>query len=402
MDVAVGRPGRRERHVGRHRDALEEAAPSRREDEELAPALLPAEDRDAVAVRREGEVAAALGARGEVLADDVLVLRRVPGREVLVELSVAHGQQRDVHVVLVGRERRDEVPGRRRRRADLEGLAPGGSADAEALAVFRGLALGGEERQVLPPEVAAKLQVEVVGLDLESAPEGDGDVASEERPVLEEEVPHRVLSPLGLHEVVNRVAVPVGRVAFDRDLRDRRDEILVDRVPQEHPVLVVLVVAVIRRHALHDPGRNVRRQRAAEPSAEQDLVLEDVRQLVLDEGLELLVGKIDGKHHAVSRRLGEGADAFGDEVELDVVLLEFGMRCVIDDRHALRDLVVQPARQLVVRGFRHRDDLLEGLALARVVEDVEVRGLVDRPVELVVDDLVLTGGEERGREREDS
>ena len=153
--------------------------------------------------------------------------------------------------------------------------------------------LDGEEREVLPPQVPAKLQVEVVGLDLERAPEGDGDVAAEERPVLEDEVADGVLAPLGFHEVVDGVAVPVGGVAFDLDLRDRRDEVLVDRVPQEHPVLVVLVVAVVRRHALHDPGRDVRRERAAEPAAEQDLVLEDVRELVLDERLELLVRQVD-------------------------------------------------------------------------------------------------------------
>src|ERR1017187_5591848 len=196
----------------------------------------------------------------------------------------------------------------------------------------------GPGRKSLPPQVPAKLQVEVVGLYLEGAPKGDGDVAAEMRPVLEHEVADRVPAPLGFHEVEDRVPVPVSRVAFDRDLRDRRDEVLVDRVSEEHPVLVVLVVAVVRRHAFHDPRRSVRRERAAESPAEQDLVLEDVRQLVLNERLEPLVGHVDGKDHAVARRLGEGADAFGDEVELDVVLLELGVRRVIDERDALRNL----------------------------------------------------------------
>ena len=75
--------------------------------------------------------------------------------------------------------------------------------------------LDGEEREVLPPQVPAELQVEVVGLDLEGPPEGDGDVAAEEGPELEEEVADRVLAPLGLDEVEDRVPVPVGRVAFD-------------------------------------------------------------------------------------------------------------------------------------------------------------------------------------------
>ena len=393
----VGRPRGRERHVRGDVDALEEPAAARREDEELAAALLPAEDGDAVAVRREGEVAPALGARREVLADDVLVLRRVAGREVLVELAVPDGEERDVDVALVRRERRDEIAGRGRRRPDLEGLAAVGT-HAEALSVLAGLALDGEEREVLPPQVPPELEVEVVGLDLERAPERHGDVAAEEGAVLEDEVPDGVLAPLGFHEVVHGMAVTVGGIALDVDLRDRRDEVLVDRVPQVHAVLVVLVVAEVRRHPLDDPGRNVRRERAAEPAAEEDLVLEDVRELVLDERLELLVRQVDGKDHPVAGGLGEGADALGDEVELDVVLLELGVRRVIDDRDTLRDLVVQPARQLVVGRLGHRDDLLERLALARVVVHVEVRRLVDRPVELVVDDLVLPGGSRRGRE----
>src|SRR5262249_26082549 len=142
--VAGGRPGRSHRDVRRDGDALEEAAAARREDEELAAALLAAEDGDAVAVGREGEVAAALGAGREVLADDVLVLRRGAGREVLVELPLAHGEEADVHLVAVRRERRDEVPGRRGRRADLEGLAAV-RPHAEALAVLGGLALDREE-----------------------------------------------------------------------------------------------------------------------------------------------------------------------------------------------------------------------------------------------------------------
>ena len=323
------------------------------------------------------------------------------GREVLVELAVPDGEEGDVDVALVRRERRDEIAGRRRRGADLVGRPLVGS-HPELLTVLGGFAFDGEKRQVLLPQVAPELQVELVRLDVEGPAKSHRDVTAEERAVLEDEVADRVLAPLGLHEVVHGVAVAVGGIALDVDLRDGRDEVLVDRVPQVHAVLVVLVVSEVGREALHEPRRRIRRERPAEAAAEQDFVLEDVRQLVLDQRLQLLVGHVDRKDHPVPGRLGEGADALGDEVELDVVLLELGVRRVVDDRDALRNLVVQPARQLVVGRLGHRHDFLERVLFARVVVDVEVRRRVDVPVELVVDDLVLAGGPRRGRDHEES
>ena len=108
-----------------------------------------------------------------------------------------------------------------------------------------------------------------------------------------------------------------------------------------------------------------------------------------DEVLELLVGEVDREDHPVARRLGERADPLGDEVQDDVVLLELGVRDVVDERDRLRDLVVQPARELVVGRLGHRDDLLRARPRRGRSGRSEVRRLVDLPVELVVDDLVL-------------
>ena len=153
-------------------------------------------------------------------ADDVLVLRRPSGREVLPELPRLRREEGDVDVVLVRRQRRDEVARGGRRRADLErGALP--APDAEPLAVLGGLSLDGEEREVLPAEVPAELQVEVVGLDLERPLEGHGDVPAEERAELEDELANGVLAPLGLDEVEEGVAEAVGGVAVDVDARDR-------------------------------------------------------------------------------------------------------------------------------------------------------------------------------------
>ena len=99
-------------------------------------------------------------------------------------------------------------------------------------------------------------------------------------------------------------------------------------------------------------------------------------------------------------RLRERADAFGDEVQIDVRLLERRMRGVIDDRDLLRDLEIELAREVVVRALGHVDDLLQRRLFFIVEIDVEMRGVVDVPMELVVDDLVLAERIRARRERE--
>ena len=70
-------------------------------------------------------------------------------------------------------------------------------------------------------------------------------------------------------------------------------------------------------------------------------------------------GRSIGMHHAEARRAGEGADALGDEVEDDVVLLERRMGGVVDQRDRVLDLEVELPRELVVGALGEGDHLLE-------------------------------------------
>src|SRR6267142_6558499 len=62
---------------------------------------------------------------------------------------------------------------------------------------------------------------------------------------------------------------------------------------------------------------------------------------------------------------------------------------VINDRDLFRDLEVELARKVVIGTFGHVHDLLQRRFFFIVEIDVEMCGVVDVPMELVVDDLVL-------------
>src|SRR5690606_8238297 len=68
---------------------------------------------------------------------------------------------------------------------------------------------------------------------------------------------------------------------------------------------------------------------------------------------------------------------------------ELRVRRVVDQRDRFRDLVVELARQAVVGALGEGGHLLEQRRLFLVVVNVEVRCVVDLPVELLVLDLVL-------------
>jgi hypothetical protein len=181
----------------------------------------------------------------------------------------------------------------------------------------------------------------------------------------------------------------VGEEAGDPLLGDLRDLVGQDRVAQDHAVLVVLVVAEVGGHSLQEPLRRVGGRRAQVVAAEEDLELKDVRQLVGDQLLELLVGHVDGQDHAVAGGEREGADPLRDEVQERVGLLEIGVRRVVDEVDRLGDLEIQLPRDVVVGALGVGGDLLQrGLLLAVEIER-EVRRAVGLPVERVVDDLVL-------------
>ena len=225
--------------------------------------------------------------------------------------------------------------------------------------------------------------------DAEGALQDAVDVGPERAAVLEDEVAHAVGPPLRAHEVEDGVAEPVREEAVDRALGDLGDLVVQDGVAQDHDVLFVLVVAEVGGHALRQPLRRAGGVGADEVAAEEDLELEDVRQLVGDQLLELLVGQVDGQHHPVARGQGERADAFRDEFVQRVGLLELGVRRVIDDVDRLGDLEVERPGDVVVGALGVGRDLLERDLVAVVEVDGEVRRVVDLPVERVVDDLVL-------------
>ncbi len=209
--------------------------------------------------------------------------------------------------------------------------------------------------------------------------------------------------------VEDRVAVPVGQERQLVQSLDRREDVVHHAVANRHLIEVVLVLGEIRGQSLHDPQRHPRPQRPAQVALEEQRVLEDVHQLVRDQLVELVRRRVDGQHHAVLHRLGERGDALGQLGQRDVGLLELAVRLVDDQRHAKAQLVVQLLADLQVGALRVGDDLFEERLQRRVVVHVEMRGLVDSPVERLVRDLVLAelapgrqGGryEQHGNQRE--
>ncbi len=72
-----------------------------------------------------------------------------------------------------------------------------------------------------------------------------------------------------------------------------------------------------------------------------------------------------------------------------VRLLEIGVRSVEEKRDPLLDVVPEELRELGVAPLGHPRRILHRLLFGRIEVDVEVLGLEDLPVELVVLDLVL-------------
>ena len=373
----------------RHLDALDDVAVQSVEEQQVAAPFPAREDRDAVAVVRHGEIDALLRTGRHPLGDEVLVCRLPALRQVLEELALARRHDDDVGVLVIRRDRRDEVAGRVGPRREL---GRGRVLDLEPLAEVDRLALLRQDLQVLLAQVPPELDVEVFAGLVEGALDGALDARSDLVAVLEEEIAHRVLAPFGGDEVEHGVAEAVGEEAVDAALRDLGDAVREHGVAQDHPVLVVLVVAEVRGHALQEPLRRVGGHRADVVAVEQDLELEDVRELVRDELLQLLVRQVHRQHHPVAGGQREGADALGDEVQIGVGLLEVRVVGVVDEVDGLRDLEIELARDVVVGALGERGHLLQGRGFAVVVVDREVRGLVGLPVEAVVDDLVLAEG----------
>ncbi len=289
-------------------------------------------------------------------------------------------------VVAERRDRGAEVARGERPHRDLGRALVG---EAHAVAEVDRLAALGQHLEVALAQVPPELDVELLGRQGEGSLEDPVDVRPELAAVLEHEVPHAVLAPLRLDVVEDGVAEPVGEEAVNPALGDFGHLVGEDRVAQDHLVAGVLVGGEVGRHALGQPLRRARRVGPDEAAAEEDLELEDVRQLVRDELLELLVREVDREDHAVARREREGAETFRKEPLQGIGLFELRVRRVVDEVDRLRDLEVELARYFVVGAFGVGGDLLEGDLLALVVVDEKVGRPVVLPLERVVDDLVL-------------
>jgi len=131
------------------------------------------------------------------------------------------------------------------------------------------------------------------------------------------------------------------------------------------------------------------REAAAQERARDDVELEDVRELVSDQPIERVGRLVDWQDHAVPVRLGERENAFGQLGRLDVLLLEFALRLIDDERHLEGQVVLEVRAHLLVRALGVTGNALEVLFDVGVVVNLEVVRRVDMPREVVVADLVL-------------
>jgi hypothetical protein len=90
-----------------------------------------------------------------------------------------------------------------------------------------------------------------------------------------------------------------------------------------------------------------------------DVEFEDVRELVRDQPVERIGRLVDRQDHAVAIRLREGQNPLGQLAGLDVLLLEFALRFIEDERHLESEIMFQIRADLLVRAFRVRGDALE-------------------------------------------
>ena len=125
-----------------------------------------------------------------------------------------------------------------------------------------------------------------------------------------------------------------------------------------------------------------------------------MRQLVPDQGVQFVRRAVDRQNHPVLDRVGEGGDELGDEPEADVGLLELDMRLVVDDGDADTNLVLEDLGDPQVLALQVGDHLLEQDRFLDVIVNVEVRRLVDVPVDTLVVNLVLAEAPGRGGDQQ--
>jgi len=339
------------------------------EQEQIPLALGPREHRDRVPVRREGQVTSVVVAHGQILGDEVVEAVGVVLAQVAVQTPIGHPEEHHVDVALVGRERGHDVARGRRHRGDLLRSSSGCGPESAAELPWGTTLLKGA---VLLAQPGPEGGVELLDVHVEDPRERTLDAAPEGVPEREDELAHDILAPLLLDELEDLVAEPVGVEALHPGPH-RRHLVREHRITHVHLVTGILVVSVVGGHALHEPGRRASVDGATGATLVEDLVLEDVGQLVLNQGLQRPVRQVDREDHAVAHRGGERPDALGDETDQDVGLLELRMGGIEDQRNRLEDLEVELAGELVIGALCKGRDLLQVGLDPVVVGDSEVR-----------------------------
>ena len=305
--------------------------------------------------------------------------------------AVFRRDEDDVELLIaaVARHHGDEIARRRRLDRDRARVVGFFRVRRQVLAVV-GRPLLVAERLEAVFQIFLELLVELARRHLErffvrARAAADGALAQRE-----EELPHAVLAPARFDELVERVAEVVDQaraaeVAVAFHLAHARDDVGDRRVAHGHQIERIPDAALVFGAAFMHPQRDV----AAEQRHRDEVVLEDVRQLVDDQPVEQVRRQIDRQHHAVALAFGEREHAFLRGARRDVLLLELAVRLEDDERHALVEVVPQVRADLLIRALGVARDPLEVPLVFGVVVDLEVVGLVDVPLELVVVDLVL-------------
>ena len=121
----------------------------------------------------------------------------------------------------------------------------------------------------------------------------------------------------------------------------------------------------------------------------RDVELKRVDELVADHVIGVGERTAERQDDAAPQRLGDAAGAFAELALNRVGLLEVGMRRVQHERLAAAQLVREQLLEPRVPPFRHPRRDVDPFTLVRVVVDVEVLGLQNLKIELLVLDLVL-------------
>ena len=192
---------------------------------------------------------------------------------------------------------------------------------------------------------------------------------------------HIVAESLGeIHP--QRLPVSIGEEGGIVELIETRQRILLDRIAQPHRrIRIDLADGEIFRHPFHEPERQ-RRHRPAGPL--QDVSLERVDQLVPEHVIGFAEAGGKRQHDASFLVLRDAADAVAQVAGDDVGLRELGVARVEHDRLTLGEGVVEDLRQAGVPALRQAAGLHHGVVLGGVVIDVEVRGLENLKIEILV------------------